>query len=50
MDKWDKQIKADINEHILWCKIKICWRGRDFVDKYHRKMFQTQVTVICRAV
>ena len=48
-DKWDKQIKADINEHVLGVKQNLLGKY-NFCDKYHKKMFQTQVTVVCRAV
>ena len=49
MTNRDKKTKASINEHVLGVKQNQLEKY-NFDDKYHRKLSQTQVTVICRDV
>ena len=39
----------DINVHVLDAEQNLLEKD-NFYDKYHRKLFQTQVAVVCRAV
>ena len=40
---------GDINVHVLGAEQNLLEKD-NLYDKYHRKLFQTRVTVVCRAV
>ena len=40
---------VNINEHVLGVKQNLLEKY-NFYDKYYRKLFQTQVTVVCKAL
>ena len=40
---------GDINVHVLGAEQNLLKKD-NFYDKYYKKLFQTQVTVVCRAL
>ena len=43
------QIMVNTNEHFLGAEQNLLEKY-NFCEKYHRKLFQTRVTVVCRAL